>query len=55
MMLGVKMFCGVLVFRTITAADVTAGEAETQMNPVVAHFQALLAAVRAGRDVSDFF
>ena len=55
MMLGVKTFCGVLVFRTIAAADVAAGEAEAQMNPVVAHFQALFAAVGAGRDISNFF
>jgi hypothetical protein len=32
-----------------------AGEAETQMNPIVAHFQALLAAVPAGRDMPNFF
>jgi hypothetical protein len=55
MMLGVKMFCGVLVFRTIAAADVAAGEAQAQVDPVVAHFQALFAAVGAGRDASDFF
>ena len=55
MVLGVKMFCGVLVFRTIAAADVAAGEAEPQVDPVVADFEAILAAVGAGRDLSDFF
>jgi hypothetical protein len=55
MMLGVKMLCGVFVFRTIAAADVAAGKAQAQVDPVVAHFQALFAAVGAGRDVSDFF
>lgn len=55
MMLGVKMFCGVFVFRTIAAADVAAGEAQAQVDPVVADFQAILAAVGAGGDVVDFF
>jgi hypothetical protein len=55
MMLGMKMSCGVLVFRTIAAADVAAGEAQAEVDPVVAHFQALLAALPAGCDVPDFF
>ena len=50
----VKMLCGVLVFRAVTAADVAAGEAQAQVNPVIAHLQALLAALAAGVDIVNF-
>jgi hypothetical protein len=36
---------GVLVFRGIAAADVAADFAEAQMNPRIAHLQALFAAI----------
>ena len=38
-----KVFGGVLVFGGITAADVSAFEAEAKVNPGVAHFQAFFA------------
>jgi hypothetical protein len=49
----VKMLAGVLVFRGIAAAHVTALEAKSQMNPGVAHLQTFFAALAAGSDFSD--
>jgi hypothetical protein len=43
-----KVLSGVLIDRCIAAAHVAAGEAEPEMDPYVAHFEALLAASRAG-------
>lgn len=40
------VFRGVLIFRIVAAADVSAGHAEPKMHPGIAHFQAFLAAVR---------
>ena len=40
----------VFVRRTITAADMTADLAQTQMQPASADLQAILTAVCAGRD-----
>jgi len=48
----VEMFRSVFVFRRIAAADVPADKALAQMHPGVANLQAILTAVRAGRDVS---
>ena len=45
---GVEMFCGMLVFGTVAAPNVTAGQAEPQVHPCVTHLQALFAA-RAAR------
>src|SRR6478609_6230137 len=53
------MLCGlcvrscVAVWRVIAAADVTASEADAQMQPLAADAQAVLAAVDGGRHVSD--
>jgi hypothetical protein len=44
----------VFVFGRIAATDVAADEAFPKMDPVVAHFQALLAASAARGDVTDF-
>jgi hypothetical protein len=41
----VKVFGGVLVLRRIAAADVPALEAQTQVNPRIAHLHALFAFV----------
>src|SRR5712692_3146149 len=53
MLRGVKMPGGVLVGRVVTAADVTAGAADPQMQPLAAAFEAFLAAERARRDAAD--
>src|SRR5690348_1642326 len=45
---GVKVLGGVLVLRTVAAADVPAAEAEPQVHPGVAHLKAFLAAFAAG-------
>src|SRR5689334_16376516 len=42
-----------LVPRLVAATDVAAGEAQSQMHPVVAGLQALFAPVTARRDVTD--
>ncbi len=47
---GVKVLRGMLVLRIVAAADMPALEAETQVYPRIASFQAILTAVRAGRD-----
>jgi hypothetical protein len=49
-----KVFGGVFVFGRVAAADVAALQAETKVNPIVAHFQALLTALRsAWSDIAD--
>ena len=48
MFAALKMFRGMFVFGIVATADVTAGEAQAQMDPGVAYFQALLAAISAG-------
>src|SRR5208283_3169790 len=40
-----EMLGGVFIFRGITATHVSAGKTEPKMNPGVAHFQTLLAAL----------
>jgi len=46
---GVEMFRGVLVLRRIAATDMTAAFAYPKMHPIIAHFQALFAALRTRR------
>src|ERR1035437_65066 len=53
MLRGVEMPGCVFVGRIVTAADVAAGAADPQMQPLAAALQALLAAERARRDVVD--
>ena len=48
-----KMFGGVLVFGGIAAADMAALQADAQMNPGVAGFQAFLATIRGGLHIAD--
>ena len=43
-----------LVFRAVAASDVAAAEAQPQMDPGVAHFEALFASVAAGLNVANF-
>lgn len=47
----VEMFGGMLVLRTIAAADMSTDEADTQMYPGVTNFQAVLAAIGARCDL----
>jgi hypothetical protein len=51
----VEMFGRMFVWRRITAADVTTHFAQTQMNPPIAGFQTIFAAVSARRNLFDFF
>src|SRR5258708_17238978 len=51
MLRGVVVLGGVLVLRTVAAADVAALHAEAEVDPDVTHLEAFLAAVAAGRDV----
>src|SRR5579864_7020893 len=46
-----KVLGGVSVLRVVAAADVAAREAEAEMDPGVAHLQALLAAIAAGGNI----
>ena len=50
-MRGMIMFVGVLIFRVITAADMTAGHTHPQVNPGIPHRQALFAAFRIWSDL----
>jgi hypothetical protein len=55
-MLGLmKVLGGVFIFGRVTAPDVTADETFPQVNPGIAHFEALLAALAAGLDLADLF
>src|SRR5215469_16103417 len=49
---GVEMLRSVLVFRRIAAAYVPADETLSQVHPCVANPQAILTAVRTGRNIS---
>src|SRR5689334_12239440 len=43
-----EMFCRVLVLGRIAAADVSAAQAQAQVDPSIAHLQALFAAIGVG-------
>ena len=45
-----KMFRGVLILRTVTAADMPTNETQAQFHPLVTGLQAVLAAVSTGLD-----
>jgi len=47
------MGCGMLVRGVIAAADMPAGQANAQVDPLAVDFQAILTARRAGVDVFD--
>jgi hypothetical protein len=47
---GMKVLRGMPVLRIVTAADMPALEAETQVYPPIASFQTILTTIRAGRD-----
>ena len=51
MLRGVKMFGRVCILRGIAAPDVSADEAFAQMNPAIAHLEALLASLCARLNV----
>lgn len=53
MVRGVEVLGGMLILRRIAAAYMPAFEAETQVYPCIPDFQTILAAIRAGRDLSD--
>ncbi len=48
-----KMFGRVLVFRGIAAANMPANQTFAQVYPGIPNFQAILAAIRTGRDFPD--
>ena len=52
---GVKVLCGVAIGGIITASDVAARAAETQMNPDIVALQTFLATQRAGYHVANIF
>jgi hypothetical protein len=54
MMSGMKMLGGMLVLGTVAAADMATLEAKPQMDPGVAHFEALFAAFATGFNFLDF-
>jgi hypothetical protein len=49
---GVEMFGGMLILRIVAAADMTTDETDTQMHPGITYFQAILAAIGAGGDLT---
>ena len=48
-----EMFCSVAIRRRITAADVSARQAQAKLYPRTPHLQALLAAVGPRNDILD--
>jgi hypothetical protein len=50
-----KVLGGVFVLGRVTAADLAADETFSEMDPCVAHLEALLAALAAGLDRANFF
>ena len=53
MVRGVKVLGRVLVFGRVAAADVSAAQAQSEMNPGVADLEAVFASLRTGYDVMD--
>jgi hypothetical protein len=53
MFCGMKMLGGMFVFRRIATAHVAADETKAEVDPGVAHFQALLAAFGIWLDLFD--
>lgn len=53
MVRSVEVFGGMLILRRIAAAYMPAFKAKTQVYPRIPDFQTILAAIRAGRDLSD--
>jgi hypothetical protein len=49
----VKVVGRVLVFGRVAAADMSAAQAQSEMNPGVADLEAIFASLRAGCDVMD--
>jgi hypothetical protein len=54
MMNLVKVFCRMLVLRAVATSDVSAAEAEAEMNPGVTHFKAFFATFAAGLHFFNF-
>src|SRR5450631_3139046 len=50
---GIEVRARVLVLRGVAAADMAAGQTQAQMDPAVARLQAVLAALRARRDLAN--
>ena len=50
---GVEVLRGMLVLRVVATADMTADQTNPQVEPGVADFQAVLAAIRAGWTILD--
>src|SRR5882757_9512216 len=55
MMRSMKMLCRMLILRRITTAYVTATEAQSEMDPGVAHFQTFLTSLAARMHIPNFF
>ena len=49
---GMEMFGGVLIFGRVTATDVAAGEANSQVNPPVAGFHAIFTNMVRGLEIA---
>jgi hypothetical protein len=47
------MLRGVLVFRGVATADVAAAQTQAEMHPIVAHLEALFAALGFGLDAAN--
>ena len=54
MLRSMKMLRGMLIFGTVAAADMAAGQAEAEMNPGIPDFEAVLAPIGAGFHFLDF-
>jgi hypothetical protein len=50
-----EVFGGVLILGRVAAADMTADETFPEVDPGIAHLQALLAAFATGLDLANFF
>jgi hypothetical protein len=55
MMRVVEMFRCVFILGRVAAPDVSAGQAQPQVHPLIAHLQAFQAPIAAGLDVANFF
>jgi enamine deaminase RidA (YjgF/YER057c/UK114 family) len=53
MLRSVKVLGRVFVLGRVAAADVPTGHTEAEVDPVIAHLEAFLAAVGVGLDISD--
>jgi len=51
----VEMLCGVFILGTVATSYMSAGETESEMDPIVTHLQTFFTSIAAWVDLADLF